>query len=71
MVTLEATQRCILRGYAQYNPGDRIAVSDEEAIRLLDEFPDGWRECRREDAITKAPNSPSAHKMVKQPEKKK
>ena len=71
MVTLEATERCILRGYAQYNPGDRVAFSDEEAIRILDEFPDGWRECRREDAKAKALDAPSTSKMVKAPERKK
>jgi hypothetical protein len=71
MVTLEATERCIIKGYAQYNPGDRAVFSDEEALNLLEQFPNGWRECHREDAKLKAPSAPPTHKMVKTPERKK
>ena len=71
MVLLEATESMIVRGYAQYNKGDRASFSDEEALRLLDEYPEGWRECHREDAKPKAPSGPPVNKMVKQPERKK
>jgi hypothetical protein len=71
MVTLEATERCIIKGYAQYSPGDRAIFSDEEALSLLEQFPNGWRECHREDAKPKAPSVPPTHKMVKAPERKK
>lgn len=71
MVTLEVMRSHLTRGYAQYNPGDKIAVSEEEALQLLEEFPDGWRECRREDAVTKALDAPPKNKQVKAPEHKK
>lgn len=71
MVTLEAKATCILRGYGQYNKGDRASFTEEEALKLLDEFPDGWQECRREDAEVKAQSAPPKHKQVKQPERKK
>lgn len=71
MVTLEAQSTCIIRGYGQYNKGDRATFTEEEALKLLDEFPDGWQECRREDAEIKAPSKPPQNKMVKQPERKK
>jgi len=72
MVTLEATGSCIVRGYGQYNKGDKVCLSDEQALDLLDQFPDGWRECHREDATqTKAPTAPPVNKMVKTAERKK
>lgn len=71
MIVLEALEPCIIRGYAQYNKGERAFFSEEEALKLLDEFPNGWRECRREDAKPKAPTAPPVHKMVKAPERKK
>lgn len=71
MVTLEATGSIIVRGYAQYNKGDRASFSEEEAISLLEQFPDGWRECHREDAKPKALEAPPVHKMVKHAERKK
>lgn len=71
MITLEATGSLIIRGYAQYNKGDRASFTEEEALKLLDEFPDGWRECHREDAKPKALDTPPVHKMVKAPERKK
>lgn len=72
MVVLEAQEPSILRGYGYYNKGDRAVFSDEEAVRLLDEFPDGWRECRREDAkMVKAPEAPPVNKMVHKAERKK
>lgn len=71
MVTLEAQAPCIITGYGLYNKGERATFSDEEAVRLLDEFPDGWRECRREDAKVKALDAPPTNKMVKAPERKK
>lgn len=70
MVILEAQAPCIIRGYGRYNTGERAAFSDEEAVQLLDEFPDGWLECRREDAVSKALSAPS-NKMLKAPERKK
>jgi hypothetical protein len=71
MVVLEATAPCIIRGYGQYNRGERAVFSDEEAVRLLDEFPDGWRECHHEDAKIKALTAPQQNKMQKAPERKK
>ena len=71
MVTLEAKEKCIIRGYAQYNKGDRASFTEEEALKLLEEYPDGWQECRREDAEIKAQSAPPKSKMVKQPERKK
>ncbi len=71
MIVLEAQAPCIIRGYAQYNKGDRAFFSEEEALQLLDEFPGGWRECHREDAQPKAPAAPPVNKMVKTPERKK
>jgi hypothetical protein len=71
MVVLEATGPCIIRGFGQYNRGERATFSDEEAVRLLDEFPDGWRECRHEDAKVKALDAPTHSKMQKAPERKK
>lgn len=71
MVTLEATGSLIVRGYAQYNKGDRASFSEEEALSLLEQFPDGWRECHREDAKPKALDAPPVNKMVKQAERKK
>lgn len=71
MVTLEAQESCILRGYGLYNKGDRAFFHEEEALKLLDEFPNGWRECRREDAKVKALDAPPVNKMVKAPERKK
>lgn len=71
MVTLEATGSLIIRGYAQYNKGDRAFFSEEEALQLLEQFPDGWRECHREDAKPKALDAPPVNKMVKQAERKK
>ena len=71
MITLEATGSLIIRGYAQYNKGDRASFTEEEALRLLDEFPDGWRECHREDAKPKALEAPPVNKMVKHAERKK
>lgn len=71
MITLEATGSLIIRGYAQYNKGDRASFTEEEALKLLDEFPDGWRECHREDAKPKALDTPPVNKMVKSPERKK
>ena len=71
MVTLEATGSLIIRGYAQYNKGDRASFSEEEALKLLDEYPEGWRECHREDVKPKALTAPPVNKMVKTPERKK
>jgi hypothetical protein len=71
MVILEAQYSCIVRGYAQYNKGDRAVFSEEKAVQLLDEFPDGWRECRQEDATVKAPTAPKFDKMKRAPEYKK
>lgn len=71
MVTLEAQRTHLFSGSAQYNKGDKIAVSEEEALKILEQFPDGWRECRREDAETKAPHEPPKNKQVKAPEHKK
>ena len=71
MVTLEAQMPCNIQGYGYYNKGERAAFSDEKALQLLEEFPDGWRECRREDAKVKALDAPPTNKMVKAPERKK
>lgn len=71
MIVLEATGPCIIRGYAQYNKGERAFFSEEEALKLLDEFPHGWRECHREDAKPKALDAPPVNKMVKHAERKK
>lgn len=71
MVILEAKSTCIIRGYGQYNQGDRATFTEEEALKLLDEFPDGWKECRREDAEAKAYSAPPVDKMVKRAERKK
>lgn len=71
MVTLEAKEPCIIRGYGQYNKGDRACFSEEQALSLMDEFPGGWRECHQEDAVKKALAAPPSNKMVKAPERKK
>ncbi len=71
MVILEVQEPCILSGYGAYNKGERVSFSEEDAIRLLDQFPDGWRECRREDAKVAALDAPPKNKMVKAPERKK
>jgi len=71
MVTLEATGSLIVRGYAQYNKGDKASFSEEEALSLLEQFLDGWRECHREDAKPKALEAPPVNKMVKHAERKK
>ncbi len=71
MVLLEALESSIIRGYSQFNKGDRAFFSEEKALELLEDFPHGWRECHREDAKLKAPTAPPSNKMVKTPERKK
>lgn len=72
MVEMIALEPCIIRGGGYFNKGDRAVFSDEQAVRLLDEFPDGWRESRREDAkVVKAPDAPPTNKMVHKAERKK
>lgn len=71
MVLLEALESSIIRGYSQFNKGDRAFFSEEKALELLDEFPQGWRECHREDAKPKALEAPPVNKMVKHAERKK
>lgn len=71
MVQLEALEPCILRGYGRYNAGERACFSEEQALSLLEEFPQGWRECHREDAKPKALDAPPSNKMVKAAERKK
>jgi hypothetical protein len=70
MPVLEALEHTILRGYGQYNKGERVVVSDRDAAALLTECPDSWRRCQ-EDAITKAPTGPPRDKMTRLPERKK
>lgn len=70
MVELLARETCIVRGFAQYNKGDRAVFSEEEALSLLEQFPDSWAEVP-EDSRMKAPSKPSINKMVKAPERKK
>lgn len=74
MVVLEAKERCIVRGYSQYNAGERVVVSEEDAIRLLTEFPDGWKEIPDEPKMPtshKALSAPVVDKMKRAPERKK
>lgn len=71
MVTLEAIEPCIIQGFAQYNAGERATFTEEQALSLLEEFPNGWREYHREDAAIKAPSVPPKDKMIKRAEQKK
>jgi hypothetical protein len=74
-VVLEAMERCIIRGYAQYNIGERVVFTDDEAIRLLEQFPDGWKEVKPEPVkmptSQKALTAPAIDKMKHAPERKK
>lgn len=70
MPVLEVLEPAIVRGFGQYNKGERVVVSDSEATTLLTEYPNSWRRCQ-EDAITKAPTGPPRDKMTRLPERKK
>lgn len=71
MVALRARETCIVRGFAQYNKGDRAVFSEEEALSLLEQYPESWVEEVQEDSRMKAPSKPPTNKMVKAPERKK
>lgn len=71
MPLVEFTESVVVRGYGQYNPGDKATFSEGEVASLLSEFPSGWRACQREDAKRKALEAPPTNKMVKAPEHKK
>lgn len=70
MPVLEALEPTIIRGFGQYNRGERAVVSERDATALLNEYPNSWRRCQ-EDAITKAPTGPPRDKMTRLPERKK
>lgn len=72
MVILESIGTNIVTGYAQYNHGEKAAFSEEEAAALMDQFPEGWRRCQREDATVKKAIEYAPHdKMLRRPERKK
>lgn len=71
-IVLQATHGIIVRGYAQYNKGERAVFSVEQAASLLDEYPEGFVEVRQEDAnLVKALTAPPVDKMRRAPERKK
>jgi len=70
LVTLEVMEPIILRGYAQYNRGERVALPLERATELIVEYPECFKEVRQDDE-TKALDAPPTHKMLKGPKHKK
>ena len=67
-VILEATEPFVLRGYGQLNRGERAVFTTEQALALLAEFPEGFKEVQ--DAVLKAPSAPTVDKMQRTERKK-